>query len=61
MTMTAITFKAPARQKAILDSEADRLGISQGELIRRIIDEHTIQAPAPSPPNTNADGKTCTA
>ena len=46
--MARINFSIPAPQIVWLDAEAERLGISMGELVRRIIDQHRETHPSHS-------------
>ena len=40
MAMQTVVYSLPPCQKQFMDREADRLGISTAELVRRIIDRH---------------------
>ena len=38
--MARLNLSIPEPQRTFLDAEAERLGISVGELVRRIVDEY---------------------
>ena len=47
MRMLKFMVAMPPRQKTFLDHESDRLGISVGELLRRIVDQYGGQPASP--------------
>ena len=56
MAMQTVVYSLPPRQKQFMDREAERLGISTAELVRRIIDREEERTRPPQREPTDGRG-----